>query len=216
MCLASNALWLASADAFSFQPLDHVTDQSLTFAKRSSPLEISPWYRGNQHEMRAAPNRSSSRFCVSSIAQPPRDDSTDRLSRYSASSVISEITAFALAGASNSSDRLLLVWASYIMRLLSVLPGNLALCLQMLLYLPRELPPTSSSLRSSDPCPVERVALGAAEPNGIWGSRACPATLLQVVLVFGPTTVSVPNSLGGLSVITERESARVLASVLDC
>ena len=44
---------------------------------------------------------------VNFLAAHPLDDSTDRLSRYSASSVFSEITAFALA--SNSSDRLLLV-----------------------------------------------------------------------------------------------------------
>ena len=98
----------ASADAFSSNLLIMSLVKPLTFAKESSPLEVSACIAKSTQDASCATSIEFS-LLVSSVAKPQRDDSTDRFSRYSALSVFSEITAFAFANASNSSDRLLLV-----------------------------------------------------------------------------------------------------------
>ena len=72
----------------------------------SPPQEISPCIAESTRDAICANSVECSPS--GSLAKPPRDDSTDRLSRYSASAVFSEITIFAFTSASNSSDRLLL------------------------------------------------------------------------------------------------------------
>ena len=163
----------ASADAFSSNLLIMSLIKPLTFAKESSPLEIS-----------------------ACIAKSTRD-----------------------ASCANSSDRLLLVWTSksaafvWIARQSCIVSSNAAVSAARAtsVIFKSAVSVTNWSSSSSRMCWswICRVIRNTGLPNLSSDSRASRPGIRS-------TRVSSPSSLGGLSAITERESARVLASVLDC
>ena len=184
MCLASNALWLASTDAFSSNLLIMLLIKPLTFAKESSPFEISTCIAESTRDASCAKSIEFS-LLVGSLAKPQRDDRTERLSRYSASPVFSEITTFAFASASNSSDRLLLVWTSKSAAFVWIAKQSCIVSSNVAVSSARTSSVIFNSAVSVTNCfsSSSRMRCSwSAGSYGIQGSRTCPTTLGHVVV----------------------------------